>query len=424
MELKRARERVKINMGTRKTVRAIKAKVEKLDVKLQRLQKRAHYSIVGAFVTFNAEESKNKCLALLSPDWLNMMWRPHKYRFNGARVYANQAEPPTNINYRNLQASSAAPLCSRADACPRNVPCDVPCNVLRVSAGPRESARVPLDSPAVRRGAPVLPPRLLVRDVGDRAGGVLPYHLRDPVPRPRAVLDPRVGQGPLVVLRRGPAQRYRRGHVVSVQRAPLRRHPDVRGRLQRRHVHRPRRHVQRQLPVHLLQVSAAWGWWSGPGGKPGHVQGGCSCGGLRPRRHGGDPLCPVATSGTQRRAHVPQSDPAPRAAPLRSVSFSYGAPLTVQLTTEAATDDTFTKNGDNYVVVQALIDSYSQASDTSLSPDQQGTYAYQVRRRGEDCCVSRTMAVAFQLPPLRRSRPCPSNTPVRLAHAPVPFTSP
>ena len=96
----------------------------------------------------------------------------------------------------------------------------------------------------------------------------------------------------------------------------------------------------------------------------------------------------------------------------------------MQLTTEAATDDTFTKNGDNYVVVQALIDSYSQASDTSLSPDQQGTYAYQVRRRGEDCCVSRTMAVAFQLPPLRRSRPCPSNTPVRLAHAPVPFTSP
>lgn len=157
MELKRARKRVELGTGTRKTVRAIKARVAKLDksvIHMQvrkfrvksngkerfgcsdsgsltvacshsdcqaaspsfvldtivdaccppRSQKRVKFAVVGAFITFNAVEARNKCLAFLKTDWISRFFRPKKYRFRGTHVINSyEAEPPTNINYHNLQ---------------------------------------------------------------------------------------------------------------------------------------------------------------------------------------------------------------------------------------------------------------------------------------------------------------------------------
>jgi len=108
MELKRSRRRVQLGTGTRKKVNAIKAKITKLDKSVEKMtdpKKRSRFKVVGAFVTFNDEDAKNKCCAYLKPDWISRLFRPMGYRYKMTRINAEPAEPPTNINYHNLQYS-------------------------------------------------------------------------------------------------------------------------------------------------------------------------------------------------------------------------------------------------------------------------------------------------------------------------------
>ncbi|CAG9467835.1 unnamed protein product [Pedinophyceae sp. YPF-701] len=104
LALKRARASEKLGESRRGRIARLKRLIRRIDLKILKFKMRKEFVTVGAFVTFNTEESRNKCLAALHPGFWAWLCRNRTMYFKQRHnLSAKQAEPPGNINFDNLQ---------------------------------------------------------------------------------------------------------------------------------------------------------------------------------------------------------------------------------------------------------------------------------------------------------------------------------